>query len=207
MKRQWRKRNNDRIYLKIAQRKKDDPDFRAKLNATNRRTKLRKRERMNNDMAYRSAESEKIRIYNKHWRSKNPDYHTQYFMNRKKKDPAFKIRCDLASRISLALRGSRKSSKTVDLLGCSIQNFILFIESKWISGMTWNNYGNRNGDWSVDHVKPCAAYSDLANEDQQRQCFHYSNLRPCWHLENVSKGSLWGGKRWDYGGQLSIARQ
>jgi hypothetical protein len=49
--------------------------------------------------------------------------------------------------------------------------------------MSWNNYGNPNGDhsdcWHIDHIIPCSSF-DLTNPDEQRKCFHYTNLQPLW---------------------------
>lgn len=37
-------------------------------------------------------------------------------------------------------------------------------------------------------IKPCASF-DLSNINQQRECFHYTNLQPLWATENFSKGT------------------
>lgn len=52
--------------------------------------------------------------------------------------------------------------------------------------MTWDNWGNDEGDWSIDHILPCALF-DLTDAAQQHTCFHHSNLQPLWHIENVMK--------------------
>jgi len=54
----------------------------------------------------------------------------------------------------------------------------------FIAGMSWANYG----EWHIDHKKPCALF-DLRDTDQQRACFHYSNLQPLWAFDNRSKGA------------------
>jgi hypothetical protein len=51
--------------------------------------------------------------------------------------------------------------------------------------MSWSNYGK----WHVDHIKSCASF-DLSKEDEQRKCFHYTNLQPLWAEENLSKGKI-----------------
>jgi HNH endonuclease. len=54
--------------------------------------------------------------------------------------------------------------------------------------MSWDNYG-RDG-WHIDHIRPCASF-DLTDPEQQRQCFHYTNLQPLWAADNIRKGAKW----------------
>ena len=112
--------------------------------------------------------------------------------NRKKllaENPSFRISCawrvNMANNIRREMAGAEKHASTVDLLGCSIQEYMRHLESKFKPGMTWENYG-RNG-WHMDHIKPCCSF-DLTTEAGQRACFHYSNIQPLWARENMSKG-------------------
>jgi hypothetical protein len=56
--------------------------------------------------------------------------------------------------------------------------------------MTWENYGNPNGNhsdcWHIDHIIPCARFN-LVDLEQQKLCFHYTNLQPLWAKDNLSK--------------------
>ena len=49
-------------------------------------------------------------------------------------------------------------------------------------GMNFNNYG----DWELDHIKPLTKY-DLTDENEIRECFHYSNIQPLWKIDNRKK--------------------
>lgn len=49
--------------------------------------------------------------------------------------------------------------------------------------MSWENYGSY---WHVDHKIPCAKY-DLTDPNQQKACFHFSNLQPLEASENIRK--------------------
>ena len=98
----------------------------------------------------------------------------------------------LRSRLTKAVKsqGVEKCAKTMDLVGCTVQELRDHLESKFTDGMSWENHG----EWHVDHIKPCASYA-LADEAQQKECFHYTNLQPLWANDNMSKGSLWEGTR------------
>jgi hypothetical protein len=90
-------------------------------------------------------------------------------------------------RNSLRRDGKRKTTKTAELLGCSPAEFAKHLESQFKPGMNWQNYGNRAGDWNIDHVIPISAF-DLSDVEQQKKAFHYSNCRPLCAIENMKKG-------------------
>jgi len=65
------------------------------------------------------------------------------------------------------------------------------IESQFDNKMTWQNHSFRG--WHIDHIKPCASF-DLTKPEEQKKCFHYTNLRPLWSSENSHKHSYYDGK-------------
>jgi len=107
-------------------------------------------------------------------------------------DIGYHIKIILRQRVKSALRGKLKVSTTLSLLGCTTGQLISYLESKFTLGMTWDNYGQYG--WHIDHVIPCAAF-DLTDPEQQKQCFHYTNLQPLWNIDNRKKGSLYNGVR------------
>jgi hypothetical protein len=98
----------------------------------------------------------------------------------------------LSSRIHKAIirngNGARKAARTMELIGCTIAEVRANLESKFSPGMTWKNCG-RNG-WHIDHIRPCDSF-DLEDPDQQRICFHFTNLQPLWEANNISKSNYW----------------
>ena len=91
----------------------------------------------------------------------------------------------LGNRIRKVLGGwIKKSKKTQELIGCTIEQLWIHLESKFQKGMTKENYGL----WHVDHVRPCASF-DLTDPKQQAICFHYTNLQPLWAIDNLKKGA------------------
>lgn len=86
-------------------------------------------------------------------------------------------------RRKLFSQRAQKSDKTVDYLGCSIPELMLYLQTKFKPGMSWDNYGK----WEIDHILPAAGFN-LTCPLQQDICFHYTNLQPLWMPENRSKG-------------------
>ncbi len=109
---------------------------------------------------------------------------------RRENDPNFKLRLNCRKRIYSAIKDKKatKYGKSFELSGCTIEALKKHLESQFQEGMSWENYGV-NG-WHVDHILPCASF-DLTDPEQQRQCFHYSNLQPLWAEENYRKGAKW----------------
>jgi len=72
-------------------------------------------------------------------------------------------------------QGSKKlASWTRDFLVCPKAEFISYLERQFTPEMEWTNYG---AAWEMDHRIPCAAF-DLTDLEEQRRCFHYTNIRP-----------------------------
>jgi hypothetical protein len=171
----WRERNRDknRAYQSEWQRKN------RILNGGKIRQDRRERYAKNP-----SKELERSKKYAREHRQKCSAYSLKWWNRVKGSRLDLRIRSALQKRIWHALKGNVKSAGTVKLLGCSIENFLIYLESRFDSGMTWGNYGSK---WHVDHIVPCALF-DLTRTDHQRTCFHFSNLRPMWAKENISRG-------------------
>lgn len=133
---------------------------------------------------------EKDRAYKKKYRDSHKIEGLAYSKGRRGSDPQFKLIGNLRHRIWLALRGDIKSQRTIELLGCSIDQFKIYLESIWLPNMTWENYGvwkkGSQMTWHIDHIRPCSSF-DLTDSKQQKVCFHYSNMQPLWAIDNIVK--------------------
>lgn len=109
------------------------------------------------------------------------------WMQRYHTDPAIKVKHLLKKRIRKVVTRGDKSASTMQLLGCSRDEFMEHLQRQFKPGMTWNNLGVGQGRWNIDHIIPCASF-DLTQPEQQRRCFHYTNLRPMWAIANIRKG-------------------
>lgn len=108
---------------------------------------------------------------------------------RRQTDPVYKLGHNLRVRLKDALSGKTKSAQTRELIGCSLEHLKLHLEKQFLPGMTWVNYGPV---WHVDHIKPCAIF-DLTDPEQQKSCFHWTNLQPLFAVENLKKGDKYVG--------------
>jgi len=134
---------------------------------------------------YRIKNIEKIKKRMKSYRIKSRKKIAAYVRTRFKNDIHFRIRMNLRHRANMALRGTVKSKRTMELLGTSIDNFLNHIKSTFKLGMTMENYGKV---WQIDHKIPCAVF-DLTKPEEQAKCFHFTNLQALSVEENLRKGA------------------
>ncbi len=109
----------------------------------------------------------------------------EYVKNRLKTDACFRMRKSLGCRIRNIIKkqNTKKVDKTINLIGCSLNELKTYIESLFTKGMTWENHGN-NG-WHIDHIIPCNNF-DLTKKEEQYKCFNYKNLRPLWSTTEIA---------------------
>ena len=78
---------------------------------------------------------------------------------------------------------NQEKKSMVECLGCDIQTYRDYLESKFKAGMTWENYGQ----WEIDHIIPLNYGSPSFEEAFSR--LHYTNTQPLWKEENLAKGN------------------
>lgn len=105
-----------------------------------------------------------------------------YIKKRLKEDSFFKFKQSVRGLInsSIKYKGYTKKSKTHEILGCDWETFKTHIEKQFKKGMTWEN---RN-EWHIDHIYPM---KEAKTEEDVIRLNHYTNLRPLWAKENLSK--------------------
>lgn len=121
------------------------------------------------DKVYRQNNKQRISLLKRIWEKNNLTIERR-------------IKNNLRRRMNHALKGNIKSDKTFILLGCSVEYFKTHLEQQFVEGMSWDNYG----EWHIDHIIPCYKF-DLTIPSQQAECFHYSNQRPLWALDNLTR--------------------
>jgi hypothetical protein len=82
---------------------------------------------------------------------------------------------------------SNKKNKSIEYLGCPIEEFKKHIEKQFTEGMTWDNHG----EWHIDHIVPLKYENPSIEEVMER--LHYTNTQPLWASDNISKGNRYIG--------------
>jgi hypothetical protein len=119
---------------------------------------------------------------------KRKAYNKALYRKRWDTDKNFKIARLLRGRLKYALKNNNiiKYSHALDLLGCALGFFKKHLESQFMEGMTWQN--NTKYGWHIDHIIPVCHF-DLRDIEQQKKCFHWTNLQPLWADDNWRKGA------------------
>jgi len=135
---------------------------------------------------YLAANKEKIAEYQRKYKAANKEKRNARQRDRRKTDPAWAINRNLSSRLFQIMNGvgGVKQAATMDLIGCTRDELLAHLASKFKPGMTMDNQGRY---WHVDHIMPCAEF-DHNIPAQVRTCWHYTNLQPLEAKENMSKG-------------------
>jgi len=103
---------------------------------------------------------------------------------RKSYDIIYKLKANIRGLInsSIRLSGYRKMSKTQSILGCTFEEFRIYLELKFEPWMNWNNYGNWNGEpkeinaaWDIDHIVPM---STAKTEEDVLILNNHTNFQP-----------------------------
>jgi hypothetical protein len=76
-----------------------------------------------------------------------------------------------------------KTGHSIDYLGCESSYFKEYIKSKMTDGMNWDNI-------HLDHIKPISKFN-LGDENELKDCCHYTNLQPLLAKDNLNKNNKW----------------
>ncbi len=136
-----------------------------------------------------AANVEKVKSQQKVYRAANRMKINVYQKNKRKTDTNFKLGWYLRTRLNSAIKNNQKIGSAVRDLGCSIEQLKQHFESQFEPWMTWDNWGNKAGCWSIDHIKPLSKF-DLTDRQQLLEACHYTNLRPIRHIDNLKKANL-----------------
>ena len=94
----------------------------------------------------------------------------------------------LNSAIATSIRQSLKNNKTgrhwEDLVGFKLSDLREHLQSLFVKGMNWDNYGA----WHIDHILPVSSFSFSSIEHPGfKKCWRLKNLQPLWAAVNIGK--------------------
>lgn len=110
---------------------------------------------------------------------------SEYVINRMNNDELFKLKFNMRTLIRNAFRRAftSKSRKTSEILGCTFEEFKIYLESKFDENMNWENQGTY---WHLDHIIPI---SSAQTEEEVYKLNHYTNFQPLYWLDNLKKSN------------------
>jgi hypothetical protein len=84
--------------------------------------------------------------------------------------------------------GFSKTKHPLEYLGCDMETYKTYLESKFKPGMTWKNYGEK---WQIDHIIPLRYRKDGIEPvlDDVIERLYYLNTQPLWSVENMAKSN------------------
>jgi predicted nucleic acid-binding Zn ribbon protein len=136
--------------------------------------------------AYRQAHPEQVRMRKMQQYHECKDKLSNDRKLRRSHDLNYKMRSTLRARLNCAIKNGQKAGSAVKDLGCTIADLKTYLESKFLLGMSWDNW-SKDG-WHIDHIEPLSKF-DLTNPEEFKKACHYTNLQPLWAKDNISKSN------------------
>jgi hypothetical protein len=147
----------------------------------------RKRWVRNNIEHFRKQQAAYYRRYWKTHPYPSRPQKTEFSRKKRESNLQFRLAGNLRARLGSAVRQKQKAGSAIKDLGCSIEEFKTYIESRFQDGMTWDNYGKHG--WHLDHITPLSSF-DLTDRQQFLLASHYTNYHPMWAKFNIQKSGL-----------------
>lgn len=127
-------------------------------------------------ITYNQNHKEERQEYLKEWVKDNDNYRKYQREYKRKSTPQNKIIFNLRNRVYKLMLKEIQSQKTLELIGCSKEEFMNHLEKQFTSKMNWDNYGTY---WEVDHILPLSKGGTI----------HWSNSQPLTISENRKKSN------------------
>jgi hypothetical protein len=158
----YRKEHRDKINEKLSEWRKNNPKYRREYYEKNYKKEIG---------------------YYKLNHEKNKKNQLEYIKKKYKNNILFSLKLKLNSRLHKVLKRNNfeKKYRFTEILGCNLEEFKVYFESKFTEGMSWDLMGK---EIHIDHIIPCAS---AKTEEEMINLFHYTNLQPLWAKDNISK--------------------
>lgn len=180
--RQWKKANKDKVR---AAKKRYCEKYPEKIKEQN------KRFRDNNPeykKIYRDTHKEEAKEW---WKNRSEEqkknkalYNRQWKNQRYNEDINYRLRGIISTAIHRSLKeDGTKTDKLKNILGYTIEELKVHLESQFEDWMTWDNLGltatEPRQTWQIDHIIPVNTFNIVDTECEEfKKCWALSNLRP-----------------------------
>jgi hypothetical protein len=171
----YKKNNAETLKIKNKIYRENNPD-KIKLWRKNNPDKIKESKKKSYE-----KNKEKHLERNRNFYQKNKAKINEQLKEKYKTNILFKVSVLSRNLIAKAIKrnGYSKKSKTIQILGCSFEEFKNHLELKFEPWMNWDNYGLYNGEpnygWDIDHIIPL---SSAKSEEELIKLNHFTNLQP-----------------------------
>jgi hypothetical protein len=123
--------------------------------------------------------------------NKRNENQKQWRRKEKQNNPLFKLSENISSLMCNAFKRAckgkyPKQSRTTEILGCTLDEFIQHLQDQFHPEMTIENHGQGIGKWNIDHIVPI---SSAKTEEDIYKLNHYTNFQPLWWEDNIAKSN------------------
>ena len=171
--------NPEKLREKERKKYKNNPEkLREKGRISYHRNKEKNREKRNE--RNRKRYHDKIE-YRRKRREENPEVFRKWDREKRKNDPLYKFKKNFTNKLRKLLKSwGGKNTRTITILGLSINDFRIHLENQFEPWMSWDNYGLYKKDtfnygWDIDHTIPT---STATTHEDMVKLNHYTNLKP-----------------------------
>lgn len=158
--------------------------YRSKESTKRQRAEYAKEYRKRDYVYEYNAERQRL------WRKDNPQQYkvmVKRIYNRYSQSYLFRLNNSIRNAMctSMKKRGLSKNRLAWEkLAGYTAIELKKHLESQFVEGMTWENYGK----WHIDHIIPISFFQYKTPDDVEfKMCWRLENLQPLWAKDNFAK--------------------
>ena len=189
-----KRKYNEENKAKVAERRRNyREENKAKL-AEKRRKPENKAKLAEYQRKYREEKKAEVAEYQRNYYAENKARVVEKNRKRYATDPAYRVmvKASRGTRHAIKSQSTSKTTSTAKMLGCSGKYAAEYLNN--LPHSREMGYTVMTPGVHIDHIKPKAAF-DLSDPEQQLQFNHYTNLQLLSATDNMSKGSLYAGRR------------
>ena len=104
-------------------------------------------------------------------------------------DFSYRLQRVFSSSVYRAIKSEKNGISCLSYFDYTIDQLRFHLSLQFEDWMTLENYGRREGCWSIDHIDPVDSFNITSLDcNEFKKCWALENLRPLRHNENLEKG-------------------